>query len=329
MLQTRLSIALDEGLIALPDDGALLVIGPTPDHDISALPKERVTVYSHFHPDVQFWTARGYDVVSELPDAGFALALVCAPRAKALAQAWLHAADQATSGGLVLLDGQKTDGMDSHLKALKKRTNQLGNLSKAHGKIVWFQGLDAPEWEAQDITLPDGFVTRPGVFSAEKIDKGSEVLAAVMPDAINGRVADLGAGWGYLSRHILTRKGVEALDLIEADKVALDCARRNIDDPRVRLFWDDATSFTPDQLYDVVISNPPFHTSRAGRPELGQAFIQSAARILKPSGRFVMVANRHLPYEDTLAKHFRVVEDLGGTPGFKLLAGLKPHRATR
>ena len=329
MLHTRLSIALDEGLIALPEDGVLLVVGPTPDHDIFALPRDRVTIYSHFYPDVQYWKARGYEVVSDLPDAGFAAALVCAPRSKALAQAWLHAADRATGGGLVVLDGQKTDGMESHLKALKKRAGLLGNLSKAHGKIVWFQGLDAPEWDPQDITLPDGFITRPGVFSAEKIDKGSEVLAAVMPDAINGRVADLGAGWGYLSRHILSREGVEALDLIEADKVALDCARRNIDDPRVRFLWDDATAFTPDQPYDVVISNPPFHTSRAGRPELGQAFIQSAARILKPSGRFVMVANRHLPYEDALAKYFRVVEDLGGTPGFKLLAGLKPHRVAR
>jgi 16S rRNA (guanine1207-N2)-methyltransferase len=329
MLHTRLSIALDEGLIALPEDGVLLVVGPTPDHDIFALPRDRVTIYSHFYPDVQYWKARGYEVISDLPDDGFAAALVCAPRSKALAQAWLHAADRATGGGLIILDGQKTDGMDSHLKALKKRAGLLGNLSKAHGKIVWFQGLDAPEWDPQDITLPDGFITRPGVFSAEKIDKGSEVLAAVMPDAINGRVADLGAGWGYLSRHILSREGVEALDLIEADKVALDCARRNIDDPRVRFLWDDATAFTPDQPYDVVISNPPFHTSRAGRPELGQAFIQSAARILKPSGRFVMVANRHLPYEDALAKYFRVVEDLGGTPGFKLLAGLKPHRVAR
>ncbi|MCK0140873.1 class I SAM-dependent methyltransferase [Aliiroseovarius sp. F20344] len=329
MLQTRLPIALDDGLITLPSDGPILVVGPTTEHDFPALPKDRVTIYSQFYPDVTFWQARGYSVECELPEKGFAAAVVCAPRSKALAQAWLHAANRATEGGLVILDGQKTDGMDSHLKALKNRARNLGHLSKAHGKLVWFQGLDAAEWETADIRLPDGFVTRPGVFSAEKIDKGSEVLAAVMPDAINGRVADLGAGWGYLSRHILSREGVEALDLIEADKVALDCARRNVDDPRARFFWDDATAFTPDQPYDVVISNPPFHTSRAGRPELGQAFIQSAARILKPSGRLVMVANRHLPYEDTLAKHFRVVEDLGGTPGFKLLAGLKLHRASR
>lgn len=329
MLQTRLPIALDDGLITLPPDGPILVMGPTAEHDFPTLPKDRVTIYSQFHPDVTFWQARGYHLVSELPENGFAAALVCAPRSKALAQAWLFAASRATEGGLVLLDGQKTDGMDSHLKALKQHASNLGHLSKAHGKLVWFQGLDAPAWDATDIHLPDGFVTRPGVFSAEKIDKGSEVLAAVMPDAINGRVADLGAGWGCLSRHILSREGVVALDLIEADKVALDCARRNIDDPRARFFWDDATIFTPDQPYDVVISNPPFHTSRTGRPELGQAFIQSAARILKPSGRFVMVANRHLPYEDSLTKHFRVVEDLGGTPGFKLLAGLKPHRVAR
>lgn len=329
MLHTRLNIALEDGLFTLPESGQILVVGATRDHSISALPKDRVVVYSRFAPDVTALCADGYDVIHDLPETGFAAALVCAPRAKALALDWLFAAQKAVGNGLVILDGQKTDGMDSLLKSLKKKAKIGGVLSKAHGKTVWFTGLDAPDWSASDTQLPGGFITRPGVFSAEKIDKGSEALVAVMPDEINGRVADLGAGWGYLSRHILDRSGVTSLDLIEADRVALDCARVNLPDPRARFFWDDATRFKPDTPYDVVISNPPFHTSRAGDPDIGRGFIQAAAGLLKPSGRFVMVANRHLPYEDTMAKHFRVVEDLGGTPGFKILAGLKPHRTGR
>ncbi|MCK8464603.1 class I SAM-dependent methyltransferase [Aliiroseovarius sp. S1339] len=329
MLHTRLSLALRDGAVSLPEDGRILVVGPTAEQDLSALPKDQVTIYSRFFPDHDHWTSRGFDTVSTLPDSEFAAALVCAPRSKTLAHSWVQAATKATNGGLVLLDGQKTDGIDSLLKALKKRADLLGTLSKAHGKLIWFKNADVADWAAVDTQLEGGFTTRPGVFSADRVDKGSAVLAAAMPAEIKGRVADLGAGWGYLSRHILERSGVTSLDLIEADLVALECAKINITDPRANFIWDDATRFRPPAPYDVVISNPPFHTGRAGDPNLGRAFIRSAAAMLSPSGRFVMVANRHLPYEDTLGELFREVEELGGTPGFKLLSGTKPRRTRR
>lgn len=326
MLHTRLSLALRDGVISLPEAGQILVIGPTALHDLSALPKDRVTVFSRFFPDHKHWVDRGYDTITDLPVGGFQAALICVPRSKPLAQSWVHAANQAVNGGLVFVDGQKTDGIDSLLKALKKRADIHGTFSKAHGKLVWFENGEVNDWVATSNDLDDGFTTRPGVFSADGIDKGSQVLAAAMPPEIKGRIADLGAGWGYLSRHILERSGVVSLDLIEANLTALDCAKQNVTDPRARFFWDDATQFKPAQPYDVVISNPPFHTGRAGDPNLGRAFIRSAARILTPTGRFVMVANRHLPYEDTLTEVFREVEDLGGNAGFKLLSGTKPRR---
>ncbi len=329
MFHTRLSLALRDGAVSLPQDGPVLVIGPGAGHDLSALPKDRLTVYSRFFPDHAHWASRGFKTVSTLPDSGFTAAVVCAPRSKPLAQAWVEAATRATDGGLVLLDGQKTDGIDSLLKAIRKTANLLGTLSKAHGKLVWFDRADVTDWAATDTHLDGGFTTRPGVFSADGIDKGSAVLAAAMPDSISGRVADLGAGWGYLAHHVLQRPGVTTLDLIEADLVALDCAKLNVDDPRASFIWTDATQYRPAQPYDVIISNPPFHTGRAGDPNLGRAFIRSAAAMLTPSGRFVMVANRHLPYEDTLAEQFGTVEELGGTPGFKLLSGIKPRRTRR
>ena len=329
MFHTRLSLALRDGALSLPAAGRILVIGPTAGHDLSDLPKDRVTIYSRFFPDHAAWVARGLDVVTALPEGGFAAAVVCVPRAKKLAQAWVYAAARATGGGLIVLDGQKTDGIDSLVKALKNRADGLASLSKAHGKLVWLTNAEVTDWAPADTQLEGGFITRPGVFSADGVDKGSAVLAAALPTEIKGRVADLGAGWGYLSRHILMREGVTTLDLIEADLAALDCAKLNITDQRANFIWGDATRFSPDAPYDVVISNPPFHTGRAGDPDLGRAFIRSAARMLKGSGRLIMVANRHLPYEDTLAELFREVEDLGGSPGFKCLSGTKPRRAGR
>lgn len=323
---SRVSLALEDAL-SLPD-GRIAVLGPPAGFDLSALPKDRVQIVQRLFPDHRAWLRAGYEVAVEA-EGDFTAALVVLPRSKTQARAMLAEALRLTSGGLVIMDGQKTDGVDSLLKSLKKEVSFGGVISKSHGKIAWFQGGDLSAWAAADITLPGGFVTRPGVFSAEKVDKGSEALLAVLPQDLSGHVADLGAGWGILSRAILDCADVQTLDLIEADHVALDCARRNVTDARARFFWEDATSFEPRALCDVVVMNPPFHTGRAGDPDLGRAFIAAAARMLKPTGRLFMVANRHLPYEQDLQQNFAETEELPGTPGFKVLRAAKPRRQRR
>lgn len=333
MFHTRFSLALGDGALALPDEGNIAVFGPTADTDLRDLPKDRSVLITPDFPQHELWHARGWTVAPTLPDEAFTAAIICVPRAKALARAWVAQAATATGNGLIILDGQKTDGIDSLLKSLKKHAATQGVISKAHGKIAWVHGADVADWAATDSTLDGGFITRPGVFSADGIDKGSSALIEALPQSLKGRVADLGAGWGYLSRHILAQDTVEHLDLLEANATALDCARQNITDPRAHFLWGDATTYLAKAPYDAVISNPPFHTGRKGDPDLGRAFIRTAAKILKGSGQFIMVANRHLPYEDTLSQYFREVTEIGGTSGFKVIRAAKPDskagRATR
>ena len=322
MSASRLFAALAEGL-TLPE-GPLAVLGAPAGYDLTALPRERVTLVSRFAPDVAAWQALGYPV-TQAPEAPFAAALVVLPRAKDAAKALI--AEAAGLAPLVLIDGHKHDGVDSILKAVKARAPVAGALSKAHGKLFWVERGDFADWTAADRVV-GGFVTRPGVFSADGPDKGSLALAEVLPH-LHGRVADLGAGWGYLAPAILASEAVSELHLVEADLVALDCARANVTDPRVQFHWADATRWRPPALLNAVVSNPPFHVSRAGDPGLGQGFIAAAARMLAPAGQFWMVANRHLPYEAALALAFREVEEMGGTPGFKVIRAAKPHRAKR
>ncbi len=233
------------------------------------------------------------------------------------------------AGGPVVVDGQKTDGVESMLKDCRKRVDVAPVLSKAHGKLFAFSGGDFADW-AVDPTgqaIEGGFVTVPGVFSADAPDPGSVILAAALPPDLPKTVADLGAGWGYLSRAILARKGVATLHLVEADHAALDCAKRNIDDARAQFHWADAVQFRPDTPLDGVVTNPPFHTSRSADPGLGRAFIAAAAAMLKPSGRLWLVANRHLPYEAEAQKLFQSVTEIAGDNRFKVLLAAKPRRA--
>jgi 16S rRNA (guanine1207-N2)-methyltransferase len=201
------------------------------------------------------------------------------------------------------------------------------SLSKAHGKLATFvAGPDLSDWLARP-AMVDGFQTLPGVFSADGPDRGSILLASALPPKLAGKVADLGAGWGYLAAEILKRPGVKRLDLVEAEADALDCARVNVTDPRARFHWADATTWRPDSLLDAVVMNPPFHLGRDADPALGAAFIRAARRMLAPNGSLWLVANRHLPYDAALSENFLQHEDVAGDGGFRVVHATKPKRA--
>lgn len=325
-LANRLTLALDSGHVVLPEAGRIAVFAPRAGADLSALPRDRVQVITGFAPDFQHFAARGHDCVTS-PSGRYGTALVCLPRARALAHA-LIAQAAGVSDGPVIVDGDKTDGIESALRALRARAQTGAALSKAHGKIFAFApGADLSDWHGRGAqAIEGGFVTAPGVFSADGIDPGSRLLGDSLPASLGAHVIDLGGGWGYLSARALEREGITRLDLVEADHAALDCARRNLGDPRAHLHWADATGWRPGTRADTVIMNPPFHTARAADHGLGRAFIAASAAMLKPSGALWLVANRHLPYETTLGEHFSRVAEAAGDARFKILHASHPSR---
>jgi len=330
-LGTRLTLALESGAIVLPEAGRIAVIGPRAGADLSALPTGRVQVITTLKPDHDHFTAEGLDCATA-PSGRYAAALVCVPRARALAQAMIATATAHTDGP-VIVDGDKTSGIESMLRALRAHTRATPGapLSKAHGKIFALApGADLSDWQpASPRQIEGGFVTAAGSFSADGIDPGSRLLADTLPPKLGGHVIDMGGGWGYLSARALARETITRLDLIEADADALACARRNITDSRARFHWADVTRWHPATAADTAIMNPPFHTGRAADPGLGRAFIAAAAGMLKPAGALWLVANRHLAYEATLALHFKRVEEAAGDTRFKILHASHPSRQRR
>ncbi|WP_171180759.1 class I SAM-dependent methyltransferase [Ruegeria sp. HKCCD8929] len=321
-MSARLTLALDAGL-TLSDPLSILL--PTPDHDLSALPRGS-QVMQPFKPFHDHFATQGFAATPDADDS-CADAVLFLPRAKAQARAMVHRACTRASG-TVVVDGAKTDGIDSLMKDIRRRVPVEGPISKAHGKIFWFQA-DAEtfaDWAAPEVQQVDGFRTAPGVFSADGIDPASELLLAALPDKPGRHIADLGAGWGFLSARLLNSDEIRTIHLVEADHTALTCARANVPDPRASFHWADARRWKAPEPVDTVVMNPPFHTSRSADPALGQDFITAAARNLTGSGHLWMVANRHLPYEATLAERFTTVEEVTGNNRFKVLYASRPRR---
>ncbi|KAA2312905.1 class I SAM-dependent methyltransferase [Pseudooceanicola sediminis] len=327
MTGARLTLALEAGGLVLPE-GRIAILSPRAGADLSALPKDRCHVITGFRPDHAAFAAAGYGC-AVAPEGRYDAVLVCLPRAKAAARA-LIATARGLTDGVVIVDGQKEDGIESILKESRARVPVEGPVNKAHGKMFWMSARDMAgdvfaDWQGGTETVAGGFVTAPGVFSADGIDPGSRFLADTLPP-LRGRVADLGAGWGYLSARLLENDAITTLDLIEADHAALECARANISDPRASFHWEDAREWRRDSPYDAVVMNPPFHTGRTADPELGRAFIRAAARLLSTRGTLYLVANRHLGYETVLDEIFGKVSALGGDRSFKVLSAERPTR---
>ncbi|HCX09022.1 MAG TPA: 16S rRNA methyltransferase, partial [Hyphomonas sp.] len=87
------------------------------------------------------------------------------------------------------------------------------------------------EWIARDAPqeMEAGVWSRPGLFSWNRIDAGSELLACSVPENIRGRGADFGGGQGFLSREILQHcRHVEHMTLLEAEHRALPCIAQTL-----------------------------------------------------------------------------------------------------
>jgi 16S rRNA (guanine1207-N2)-methyltransferase len=266
--------------------------------------------------------------------------VVLFPRCREQGRALLaRAVRDAAPGGFVAGAALNDEGARSAEKDLAALLPLAGHLSKAHGRAFWTvprppalpeeaQALIA-RWLAADEPRRDaatGLWQRPGVFNEGRLDGGSALLIDHLPPTLRGAVADLGAGTGLLAMALLARcPGVTSIDLFEAEDRALELARRNLSEARVpaRFHWHDVATGVPGR-FDAVVSNPPFHVGSRGVPALGRAFIAAAARALKRDGQFLMVANRHLPYEDALREVFGRGELLAEQGGFKVYRAWEP-----
>lgn len=279
-------------------------------------------------PLADAWDKAGFPRADDLPGDKWPLVMMLPGKSRDETLAWFAIArDRLEPGGTILAAMPNTAGAGRFEKELASATGNITSIQK--NKCRAFHAVNDGFWNeavfdawralGNPREIPGTlFTTQAGVFSSDHIDPGSQLLADHLPANLHGLIADLGAGWGFLSDAALRHcPRIGRIDLFEADSRALDCARRNLagqrpqaehldspvcyaeEEPRFHLHWHDVTTGLP-ETYDAILMNPPFHTGQTTDVDLGRAFLSVAATSLKRGGRLFIVANRQLPYESVL-----------------------------
>jgi len=333
-----LMLPFASGRLGWPETGGLFLRA----HDGAALRRHapRTLVCEQtFRPGHDALARAGFAVRAAGGDV-HPLVLMLPPRQRDEARAlFAHAALRAAPDGIVVAAMANDAGAKSGQADFEALFGTATVLGKYRCRVFWSRAGNADparlrEWAALDAprSILDGrYTSRPGVFAWDRIDAGTALLLRHLPDSLSGRGADLGAGWGCLSDAVLERcPGAVALDVVEAELRALECAKENLarHAGRVALsfHWLDATAGLPGR-YDFIVTNPPFHAlDGAPRPDIGRAFIAAAAAALRPGGTLWLVANRHLPYEEALGAGFGEVRTVAQEQGYKVVAATRRAR---
>lgn len=299
-----------------------LFLGAEPHPDLL-----RATAWQPLKPLADLCAAAGM-ALTDGPQGKFATVLFLPGKSKEETLAgFARAHDFLAPGGMLIAALANTAGAARFEKELAKASPLLFSVSK--NKCRAFAVENTQPWDDAALTawrrlseprlIPDTtFTVVPGVFSADHTDPGSALLAEHLPASLRGEVADLGAGWGFLSHAALAKcPNISRIDLFEADSRALACARKNVTGP-AEFHWHDVTTGLPGK-YDHILTNPPFHTGQARDIGLGHAFLTTAARSLKRGGSLHLVANRQLPYEAHLVSLGLRPRLLAETGGFKVI----------
>ena len=239
-------------------------------------------------------------------------------------------------GGLLLLSGEKTDGVKTYTRHACKlfgdncQPQKQGNYYLAR---ITKHSDDQPALDDRDypnlrpIKCPDDLPlqSKPGIFGWNKIDQGSAFLIQHLPNFLQRyqqppqSLLDLGCGYGYLSC-AAAQQGFTEITATDNNAAALRACRANFDALQINgtVIAGDAGSEITGR-FGAIVCNPPFHQGFNIDSELTQKFLRAAMRLLAPTGRALFVVNNFIALEKKARDYFPQVEEVARSGSFKLI----------
>ena len=240
-----------------------------------------------------------------------------------------------SDGGQLHLTGFKNEGTKTYIdKASKylggaKNTNKLAK--SVYSAVITKVNIGAPLDDSDYATLRQAinfngteFVSKPGVYGWQKVDKGSALLVEQLQLLMNNfnkpefKVLDLGCGYGFISvmANKMANMNITATDnnLTATAACGANFAVHNIAGEVIVADCGDGIR----GKYDFVLCNPPFHSGFDVNSELTESFLKASAKVLRPRGSALFVVNEFIPLAKKASNIFEQCEELISKHGFKV-----------
>ena len=279
-------------------------------------------------------------------DGTFDVALLPLPKGRAYSRILLAVAWRVLgTGGCLYLAGARKAGVRALIKDTGELFGHAETLAYKAGNRVAMASKserppDQPDWPGRAIEFEAAGLKLsgiPGVFSSGALDEGTATLLQTLDrDAANvagARVLDVGCGCGVVGLYA-ARLGAANVDMIDSSYLAADCARRGIeanDLSHCRVLVGDLYDQLGQCKYDLILSNPPFHSGHKVDHEATDELVRGARQHLVPGGRLRLVANTFLPYEPLIATVFdkQNMRQVHRDSKFKVLEAIAPRWTSR
>jgi len=259
------------------------------------------------------------------------------PRQKALLRMLLDcAAGLLADDGVLWLAGENKAGIKSADKVLKTHFARVTKLDNARHCTLYEAGSPLRHHTFNPATYQEKWLlscgrsdirvaSYPGVFAHGRLDGGTALLLDKLAGMdFCGDLLDFGCGAGVIGTCIAAQNEDVNVTFLDTSALALKACEETLVANHLggSVMASDGLSEVK-HSYDVIISNPPIHAGVKTDNRMSLRLLDSVQEHIKPGGRLILVANRHLPYEDWLSQKFQQLVKLAENNHFKVIVAEK------
>ena len=164
------------------------------------------------------------------------------------------------------------------------------------------------------------------VFSKQSLDIGTRYLLQNLPVFENiENIIDLGCGNGIVGLNLIGKYPNAKVTFTDESYMAVASAKltvnKNIEPTQKHQFIiNNCLDGFKASSSDLIVCNPPFHQSHSIGLYIALQMFQQSYKTLKKQGRFIVIANRHLPYYPHLKRIFGRVHNLASNNKFSIFS---------